>query len=428
MKQPPLTIPSTIDVPQAVRHSTPNGTPIYVVDLPEYEVVRLSFVFHAGTVTQHHPFTASATANMLAEGSENMTSQQIAERLDYYGSYFDINIDRDYSYITFCTLSKFFAETAEVIEEVLLRPTFPETEVATYRDKRRQQLTIERRKVETVAREKFAHSIFGPTHPYGISYPESAYDSLSRENIVEHYRRCYTAERCIVVCSGSISAPVLERITAIAAQLGSSAEVSKPVFPPFESSHKVRVQHDGAVQSSIRMGRLLFPRTHEDFVPMQVLSTVLGGYFGSRLMQNLRERNGFTYGVFSAMVNFQQAGYLAIATQVGSKVTGEALQQIAAEIETLRQEPIPEQELALVKNIMAGEMMRILDGPFGIADVTTENILCGFDNSQIAKNLDRIRRTTSEELLALAQRYLAPEDIITVVAGDFSGDFSGDLQ
>ncbi|MBQ6581630.1 MAG: insulinase family protein, partial [Alistipes sp.] len=107
MRQPPLTIPTTITVPEAVKHTASNGTPIYAIDCPEYEVVRVSFVFHAGTITQRHPFTASATANMLAEGSQNMTSQQIAERLDYYGSYFDINIDRDYSYITFCALSKF---------------------------------------------------------------------------------------------------------------------------------------------------------------------------------------------------------------------------------------------------------------------------------------------------------------------------------
>ena len=152
---------------------------------------------------------------------------------------------------------------------------------------------------------------------------------------------------------------------------------------------------------------------------MQVLSTVLGGYFGSRLMQNLREHNGFTYGVFSAMVNFQQAGYLAIATQVGAEVTEQALQEINNEIELLRTQPVTEEELQLVKNIMAGEMMRILDGPFGIADVTTENILCGFDNSHIQHNLERIRQTTPEEILSLAQRYLAPEDLVTVVVGDF---------
>ena len=420
MTQPPLTIPSTIDVPQAVRHTAANGTPVHAINCPEYEVVRVSFVFHAGTVTQKHPFTASATANMLAEGSQNMTSQQIAEQLDYYGSYFDINIDRDYSYITFCALSKFFPQTAEVIEEVILRPTFPEREVGIYSAKRRQQLSIERRKVETMARENFAKAIFGEKHPYGISYPESEYDTLCRENIEEHYKRCYTADNCIVVCSGSISEQVLGRIMDIANKLPKARIIEQTTFPAFDTRHEVCIQHDGAVQSSIRMGRLLFPRTHEEFIPMQVLSMVLGGYFGSRLMQNLRERNGFTYGVFSAMVNFQNAGYLAIATQVGTEVTEQALEQIAAEIETLRNEPVPEQELALVKNIMAGEMMRILDGPFGIADVTTENILCGFDNSQISKNLQRIRNTSAEEIQALAQRYLAPEDLITVVAGDFS--------
>ena len=206
----------------------------------------------------------------------------------------------------------------------------------------------------------------------------------------------------------------------ITAQITPSNNCEEISFPPFDTRHNVHVQHDGAVQSSIRMGRLLFTRAHEDFIPMQVLSTVLGGYFGSRLMQNLRERNGFTYGVFSAMVNFQNTGYLAIATQVGTEVTEQALEQIASEIDTLRNELVPEQELALVKNIMAGEMMRILDGPFGIADVTTENILCGFDNSHIADNLSRIRTTTPEELRALAQKYLDPKDIVTVVAGDFS--------
>lgn len=419
MKQPPLVIPTQIAVPAAQLHTASNGAKIYAINCPEYEVVRISFVFHAGTTTQRHPFTASATANMMAEGTELYTSQQIAEKLDYHGSYFDINIDRDYAYITFCCLSKFFAQTAEVIEQVILHPTFPETEVQTYRTKRKQQLSIERRKVETIARENFAHAMFGASHPYGISYNEAEYDSLSGEILREHYNRCYTAERCMVVCSGSISDDVLTRATHIAEQLRTSSFAEQLTMPPFQTTHSLCIPHPGAVQSSIRMGRLLFPRTHKDFIPMQVLTTILGGYFGSRLMQNLREHNGFTYGVFSAMVNFQQAGYLAIATQVGAEVTEQALQEINNEIELLRTEPVSEEELQLVKNIMAGEMMRILDGPFGIADVTTENILCGFDNSHIQHNLERIRQTTPEELLSLAQRYLSPEELVTVVVSDF---------
>lgn len=422
MTQPPLTIPQQIDVTQAVKSTAANGTPIYTVQCPDYEVVRLSFVFAAGSTTQRHPFTASATANMLAEGSERFTSQQIAERLDYYGSYFDVNIDRDHTYITFCTLSKFFEPTSEVIEQVLLHPTFPEEEVAIYCQKRRQQLAIERRKVQTLAREIFAQAMFGKEHPYGISYNEAEYDTLHREQLEEHYRRRYTAQNCIVVCSGNITDDIARRITRITEQIPRGTDDGEVVITPFESTPHIRRQHDGAVQSSIRMGRMLFTRNHPDFIPMQVLSTALGGYFGSRLMQNLRERNGFTYGVFSAMINFQQAGYLAIATQVGREVTDEAQRQILLEIERLRTELIPTEELDLVKNIMAGEMMRILDGPFGIADVTTENILCGFDNSRIEYNLRRIQQTTPEELLSLAQKYLREQDIVSVVVGDLENN------
>lgn len=417
MKQPEITIPKSISVPPTISLKTANGTPIYAIHCPEYEVVRLSFVFHAGSTTQTHPFTASATANMLAEGSEKFSAQQIAERLDYYGSYFDINIDRDYAYITFCSLSKFFAPTAEVIEEIILRPTFPEQEITTYCAKRRQQLAIERRKVETRAREYFARAMFGDQHPYGISYDEKCYDDISRTMLVEHYSRRYTADNCIVVCSGNITDDVLQLIKQIADNLPLSSEPSALSMPPFATTSMVQIPHEGAVQASIRMGRMLFSRTHEDFIPMQVLSTVLGGYFGSRLMQNLREKNGFTYGAYSAMVNFQHAGYLALATQVGCEVKDQALHEIAHEIERLREEPISDEELTLVKNIMAGEMMRILDGPFGIADVTTENILCGFDSSRIQYNLDRIRQTSPAELQSLAQRYLSPSDLVTVVVG-----------
>lgn len=417
MKQPEITIPKTISVPPTTPLKACNGTPIYAIHCPEYEVVRLSFVFHAGSTTQSFPFVASATANMLAEGSQNLTAQQIAEQLDYYGSYFDINIDRDYAYITFCSLSKFFQQTSQVIEDVILRPIFPEQEISTYCAKRRQQLSIERRKVETRAREYFARAMFGEKHPYGISYDEQCYDEITRDRLIEHYRQRYTADNCIVVCSGNITEEVMQRIQDIAGKLTVSPEKNTLTIPPFDTTHRMEIPHDGAVQASIRMGRMLFSRSHPDFIPMQVLSTILGGYFGSRLMQNLREKNGFTYGVYSAMVNFQHAGYLAIATQVGCEVKEQALHEISTEIERLRHELISEEELSLVKNIMAGEMMRILDGPFGIADVTTENTLCGFDNSRIQYNLDRIRQTTPAELQDLAQKYLSPEDLVTVIVG-----------
>lgn len=417
MKQPPLITPREVDVPRAQRHTLPNGASLYAIPSDDFEVLRFTFVFRAGSSMQHAPFAASATANMLSEGSRDMTARQIAERLDFHGSYFEVNVDRDYVYISFSSLSKFFGPTLEVAEQILLQPLFPEDELRAYCEKRKQTLTIERRKVDTVVREIFAEALFGDKHPYGISYPEKDYDTLTRADLESLYRRLYTAENCLVVCSGRIGEEELQGIGALAEKLPRADRSATADFPAPRSEAYRFVERPDAVQSSLRVGRLLFTRTHPDFVGMQVVATVLGGYFGSRLMQNLRGEHGYTYGVGAAMVNFEREGYLGIAAQVGAEVTAPALREIYNEIERLRREPMPEEELSLVKNIMTGEVMRILDGPFGIADVTIENILCGCDNTVIGSNIRRIREMTPAGVQQLARKYLCREDLVTVVAG-----------
>lgn len=417
MNQPPLHIPDRLNVPMARRQTLRNGVEIHTLPDNAFGVLRLSFVFRAGSVVQQAPFSASTTANLLSEGSRGMNAQQIAERLDFYGSYYDVNVDRDYVYLSFCALSRFFLPTLDIAERILLEPLFPEEEVTAYRLKRRQRLAIERLKVDTKAREALAGALFGDRHPYGVSYDEAAYDTLTRDDLTALYRTYYTAENCLVVCSGHITDEHLAAIVALAERLPVAGTRPCIDFPNPVTQARRFVPAPEAVQSSIRLGRLLFTRDHSDFVPMQVVAAALGGYFGSRLMRNLRERNGYTYGVVAAMVNFDRAGYFAVATQTGAEVTDAALREMYGEIERLRRETMPPEELQLVKNIMVGEMMRVLDGPFGIADVTIENALCGMDNGVIQSNLNRILEIGPERVRELAQRYLAPADLTTVVAG-----------
>ena len=415
-QQPEIVIPSSVDMPKAHPIAASNGVQIYTLPTPDFEVVRFSFVFRAGTSVQHKPFAASAAANMLGEGSNSLTAQQIAEQLDFYGSYFDVNIDRDYVYISFCSLRKFFMPTLEVAREIILNPAFPEHEFDVYCSKRKQNLAIERKKVDMQSRELFASALFGAEHPYGISSPEACYDELTREDLIDVYRKLYTATNCFVVCSGQLDDEVMGHIRAMAEALpaGESVDIT---LPQTTTTHKMRRDIDTALQSSVRVGRLLFPRNHPDFVGMQVVAAVLGGYFGSRLMQNLREEHGYTYGVMAAMVNFDKEGYLAIATQVAREVREEVLTEIYYEIERLRNELIPEDELQMVKNVMIGEILRILDGPFGIADVTIENIMCGMDNSATEHSVEQIIAITAEQVRDLAAKYLRREDLVEVVAG-----------
>ena len=416
-RRPAIRIPESVDVPVANLTTLANGVRLYLLENHDQQVVRLSFVFGAGSSRQNRFFSATAAANLLSEGSDRFTARQLAEQLDFYGSYFDIAVDRDVVVVSFCALSKFFLPTLQTAEEILLRPAFPQEEFDSYRIKRRQRLEIERRKVDVRVREAFAAAMFGSEHPYGVSAPLSAYDELSREEVVDFYRRHYTADNCFVVCSGDLSDEALKAIENICMQLPQSGERVPLIFPASVQTPQVRLEHAGAVQSAVRVGRMLFTRNHPDYVGMQVVATVLGGYFGSRLMRNLREERGYTYGVFAAMANLDRAGYLAIATQVAAEAREDTLHQIYTEIERLRTELISEQELALVKNIMVGEMMRILDGPFGIVDVTIENVQCGTDNLAIERSVEAIRRCTPEDVQRLAEKYLRREDLVEVTVG-----------
>lgn len=414
--QPDIIIPESVVMPRAEEHTTINGVKIYTLASNDFEVVRFTFVFRAGSSMQHKPFTASTTANMLSEGSTTMSAQQIADELDFYGSYFDVNIDRDYVYVSFATLSKFFEQTLRVAREIILRPAFSNKELGIYCSKRKQGLAIERKKIDVQSRELFGKALFGENHPYGASADENLYDDITREDIVALYEELYTADNCFMVCSGNISAEVVKGLEEIAQELP-KGKAAATQFPSPKTTRQIHKSIDSAVQSSIRIGRLLFPRTHPDFVGMQVVATILGGYFGSRLMQNLREMHGYTYGVMAAMINFDKEGYLAIATQVTRDHTEDALREIYTEIERLRTERIDEDELQLAKNMMIGEILRILDGPFGIADVTIENIMCDLDNSSTEQNVEIINAITPEDVQRLAEKYLRREDLIEVVVG-----------
>jgi predicted Zn-dependent peptidase len=425
---PKIVIPTSVELPRVEVVTLPNGLDVHLICTPAQEVARVSFVFEAGSARQAKPFVASSTLNLLSEGSTRLSAHQIAEQLDFHGSYFDVNIDRDYAVATFACLDKFFAPTLGLVSEIMFRPAFPAEEVAIYATKRKERLAVERSKPATKSREQFAEALFGDEHPYGISSPEADYDNLTRADIEEFYRRFYVADNCFVVCSLSDDPAQKEALLALLRQMRTDEKPLNEAFPAPHTDHYRYLPIKGAVQSAIRIGRVLFARSHPDFVGMQVLSTLLGGYFGSRLIQNLRQQRGYTYGVFAAMVNMCHTGYIAIATEVGADVTTDAVEQIFAEMERLKTEPVSEDELENVKRNMLGEVMRILDGPFGIVDVVIENIQTAASatsqspsgveiDSYINGFIREIEATTPARIMDLARRYLTRPDFTTVIVG-----------
>ncbi|MDR1671003.1 MAG: insulinase family protein [Alistipes sp.] len=422
-KQPEIVVPRSVSLPPIETVVLPDGLPVHIIQTAGQEVARVSLVWAAGSATQTKPFVASSTLNLLAEGSLGLSAHEIAEKLDFVGSYFDVNIDRDYAVATFCCLEKFFDPTLEMISEIVLRPAFPAEEVELYARKRMERLALERSKPATKAREMFSQALFGDNHPYGISSPEAKYLELTRDDVVAFWKEYYGAGNCFAVCSLGDSAAQRQAILSLLGQIPEREprhNTRKEQFAIGKSDRYRFLEIPGAVQSAIRIGRILFPRNHPDFVGMQVVATLLGGYFGSRLIQNLREERGYTYGAMAAMVNLREAGYLAVSTEVAAEATSDAIEQIFNEMERLKTEPVDEEELTNVRRSMLGELMRILDGPFGIVDVVIENIqVSGGSEAQNYINhvIKEIENTTPERVRDLAIRYLRRDQFTTVVVG-----------
>jgi predicted Zn-dependent peptidase len=177
------------------------------------------------------------------------------------------------------------------------------------------------------------------------------------------------------------------------------------------------IERNNAIQSAIRVGRPMFNKTHADYAGMQVLNTILGGYFGSRLMKNIREEKGYTYGIGSAVVSMIHGGYFFIASEVGAEVCSSALEEVYKEMDILRMEPIPEEELQMVKNYMLGSFLKSIDGAFNLVDRWKGIMFYNLGYEYYDRFINTVSTISPPELMMLAQKYLTRESMNELVVG-----------
>lgn len=411
-----------IDYIRAEKQALSNGIPLYLIDAGYQDVLRIELLFKAGSRVEPVPLVASATNAMLNEGTQQRSARQIAETFDYYGSYFYLQSDRDCGNLVLFTLSRYLDETLEVLEDIIKNSCFPEKEFSVYVQKRRQQFTEEKSKVKTIARVKLLRSLFGQDHPYGREILIRDFKNLNLPQCTEFYHTHYLPSNCRIIMAGKIND---KTFNAVDRHLGQWNQVKtgtsdKHQYTPVSAgSNRIFIEKKNAVQSAIRVGRLLFNKKHPDYIGMQILNTVLGGYFGSRLMKNIREEKGYTYGIGSAIISLHNAGFFTISSEVGIEVCKAALKEIYREITILREKLIPEEEQNLVKNYLLGEILRMFDGPFALAESFKSILEYDLDYSHFEKTIETIRTISSEQLRDLAVKYLDPDALSEVVAGRY---------
>ncbi len=424
-QQPEFKNIENINIPVPEKINLDNGIETYIVNAGTQEIIKIDVTFNAGSWYQEKPLIATIVNEMLIEGTKNFTSQQIAEKLDYYGAFIHPNPTKDFGNITLYTLKKYLPETIKILDDIIKNPIFPKDELKTFLSKRKQQFQIELEKVTNIARREFNEQLFGENHPYGEKTKLEDYDLVNRADVVQFHKSLYHSENCKIILSGKIDD---YDITLLNKYLGNndwndkteteakSLNLDIKYQPKMESF----VEKEDVTQSAIRLGGIIINNDHPDYHKLNVLNTILGGYFGSRLMKTIREGKGYTYGISSVLVSLKYAGYLVILSEVGANVAKNAIADILIEIKKLRLEKISQQELDLVKNYMLGDQLRSFDGPFEISSSFKSIIDLGLDTNFYDKAIDAIRTITPDEIILIANKYLQEDTLIKTIAGKYN--------
>ncbi|WP_231492022.1 pitrilysin family protein [Pedobacter sp. Leaf170] len=406
-----------IEFIQPVKHVLNNNVPVFTVFSGEQDLVRIEFIFNNVNWNAEKPLQAIAVSAMLNNGTNKLTAKEIAEKIDFYGAFFQTEYNQDQSVVTLYTLNKHLKSVLPIVKDVLSDSQFPQKELDIYIQNQKQKLQVNLQKNDVLSRKEFSHALFGAT-AYGVDIQLKHYDALKRDDLVEYFKNAYSPNNCTIVVAGKFSDEGFDLLNSEFGQHWADGNVIKNSFS-FKTPERKIVYKEKAesLQSAIRIGQLSINRKHEDFAGVQILNTVLGGYFGSRLMTNIREDKGYTYGIGSGIVSLHNSGYFFIGTEVGADVCADALKEIYKEIDLLKAEEIGEEELSLVKNYMLGSLLGSLENVFSHADKFKNIHFSGLTYSYYENYISKVKAITATDLLALANKYLTTESFTEVVVG-----------
>lgn len=396
-----------------------SGVPCSIVRGANQPLVKLDISFAAGEAYNQNPLLAMFTNQMLLESTQKHTAQEIAEQLDYLGIEVIPSNGMIYSTLSMICLTKHFEKAWNILSEMITKPKFDSLDLETLVEIKRKQFLIELENVNHLARRYFKQAVFGKNHPYGKLYELEDFNNISTKQLIAHYQRLYNKDNLRIFISGDVMNKHLKTMEKDF-RFSNSPSTRTPIPTSFESlPQKIFIHKDKTVQSAIRIGKLTISKHHPDYHSLQIAIAILGGYFGSKLMQELRERKGYTYGIGAFTMSLKETGYIVITTEVNSNYTQQAIQAIYEVIEHFCKNPISEEEMENARAYLMGEFLRLFDGSFNIMEAYKAMNDLGLGMEQYAQFLQKLKHIQPYEILSIAQRYLS-NGYIEVVVGQMN--------
>jgi zinc protease len=412
---PAAYIPQIIALTLPAKRQLNNGNKVFLFNAGEQKVCKIELVFQGGKTSEKHRGAALITSKLLTEGTKKKTATEFSEFLDYYGAFLDSSSTLDDNQITLYCQSEHLSNLIPVLAEMLYTPVFGEDEFNKIIKKQKQQLSINEQKTQYWATKLFREGLYGYANPYGILNTIEDFNTLTLEDVKAYHAETYLNASFDVFISGQFDEQVVISLLDTYLSASNSAyKTSAPLNFGVSSKHLVEYALEDSNQSSIKMGQRVIGRSHNEYPALALTNKLFGGYFGSRLMKEIREEKGLTYGIHSAVMHLKQDSFLQISADVKMDSWGLVLELIQNEMETLKQQTVTEEELQLVKNFMIGEFQSEINTTFDLASKYKMLYYNDLPDQWYGEFLLEIQQCSAEQIQATAGTFLVPDQMLKV--------------
>lgn len=417
-KAPQFSFPSefALVAPQKLQLST--GSSVFFFRTPGIDAVKLEVIGASSRsiLPNLHALTPSFALQMLQEGTKKANGQQLAEIFDYHGAEVYPSLSYTQEGLSLLCIKKHLSTLLPTFISLFSEATFPEENLEKRKSQRKLSLKLDQEKQSTRAGQLFKKGLFGPEHPYGQEIAE-AHISVINPELLQAYYDTNLWKDCNLFLSGDFSAQELDALLMQLEQLPLSHGAQKQALPNPFSTWNFEEEKEGAVQSSIRLGSWAIPKCHPDFPALAVFNTLLGGYFGSRLIKNIREDKGHTYGIHSTLVELDQYAYWMIAADVKKAHQEEVFDEIDKEINLLRTGLVDSEEIEILRNYLIGQLFSKFSSPFDLIEQFKAVYYSGLDFSFYENRFSFLKKFTATDLQTIGERYFSSADRVKVRVG-----------
>jgi zinc protease len=409
-----------IKIPTLEKVVLDNGLTIHVLPLHNTPIVDFNISFNAGSILEKKMLVASFANRQMQEGTASHSGLQIADHFDFYGATLKLNCGTDEAIVGFNALEKHFSSLLPMIQEMILQPAFSEKELLNNINRNKESFKQSMQKPEYLCKRIFSNAMFGSQHPYGRVLEETHYDAVNTDDLKQFHQQYYLPNNAFILLSGDVNDKMIQQIENLFSSKTFAAKALQPTenfTATISAERKIHQARENAVQSSIRIGQHTIDRINADANILRLTNTILGGYFGSRLMMNIREDKGYTYGIHSG-ISFNKLGnYQYVKTEVGKEVCADAIKEIYKEIEILQNEKVDADELDKVKNYMLGSYLEDLGNIFQMSSLYLSYLQQCLTLDDYYAAIETIRNTSTEQILACAQKYYNTKEMVEVAVG-----------